>query len=256
MKKTKNIKIKLLLKNIYKNLKHIEKMYYDESFNFDSILIYNHLFKELFEILLELRLNIYLNSIQNLINNLRTNINQLQYTIRTIIICMIMKDIKNKNDEPLINFKNVFELSNSNYNEKSNSEKYSINNLNKIIIIGKRYNLIESKIEFDSNINLYLLKNKIDYIVDSLISEINSIIKNIIKHINTEKKILIIKNTFLDNKYIKNKNLNNKNILSDKIFNNSKDNSKDKINYNIINYKKFIFLIFIIFIIIYKNINF
>ena len=220
----KSKKIFNIIKNMQNHIKNIENIYNDETFNIDSIPIYDKIILKLYNLVRNSYsfVMIYNNSnLKKLLQKIILDLNQLNYSIRTLIILVYYNELNNIDEQGLINFSNIFNIKNTNYILDDQNQNVSLNDLKKIFILNNNLLLIQEIITFDfENTNLIILKNKIDYIVESLINNIKLNLKNIIKIIEFKKKINNIEN---------NKNLINLDSSSSDINYNSKINIFNKI---------------------------
>ena len=238
MKQKKDKKTIILIKQAYENLKCLENMFNCETFTLDTIPIYDNLFLEIYNSIKSI--NICLMSLKNcsLINELdkiKVDLNKLNYTIRTEIILIYLNECNNVNEQGLINFDNVFNQNNDpNYIlNNDTSGCLNIDNYKKINILNELYLLVESEIVFDfTSTNIVFFKNKVDYIVETLIENINTGFKNIIKNIKINNKLDEIKEEkkILNNKY---NNNNETNSIGEELSNilkkNDQKNNENKI---------------------------
>jgi len=206
--KTKTNKTIILIKQIYEKISCIENMYNYETLSIESIPIYDDLFLDIYESLKNINvclINFKNNSLLTDFDKIKVDLNKLNYTLRSIIILVYLNQCKNTDNQGLINFDNVFNLNgDQNYTFNDTSGCIILDEFKTINILNDKYLLIESPITFDfSETNLVFFKNKVDYIVETLIEDIHYNFKNIIKNIKINKKINEIKDErkILNNKY-------------------------------------------------------
>lgn len=206
--KSKTNKTIILIKQIYEKISCLENMYNCETFSLDSIEIYDGLFFDIYDCLRTI--NICLLSFKNdsiitEFNKIRVNLNQLNYTLRSIIILVCLNQCKNTNEQGLINFENIFNPDDINYEFTDISGCIILDEYKTINILSENFEITSSVITFDFNnqSNPIFLKNKVDYIIDSKIENIYCSFKDIIKNIKIYKKINDIKEERkkLNNKY-------------------------------------------------------
>jgi hypothetical protein len=246
--KTKTNKTIILIKQIYEKITCLENMYNCETFTIDTIPIYNDLFFDIYDGLKNINiclLNLKNNSLLTDFDKIRVNLNKLNYTLRSVIILVCFNQCQNTNEQGLINFDNVFNLDRDlNYISNDVSGCVIVDEFKSINILNDKYLLIESLITYDfTETNIVFIKNKIDYIIESLIEDTYLNFKNIIKNIKITKQIKEIKDEqkILNNKY---NNINDssssigkelENILKDnkKIINNNfSNNFKENKNFS------------------------
>lgn len=241
--KTKTNKTIILIKQTYEKISCLENMYNCETFSVDSIPIYNDLFLDIYDSLKNINvclMNFKNNSLLMDFDKIRIDLNKLNYTVRSLIIMVCLNQCKNTDNQGLINFDNVFNLDgDQNYTLNDTSGCIVLDEFKTINILNDKDLLIESEITFDfTETNLVFFKNKVDYIVETLIEDIYCNFKNIIKNIKINKKINEIK----DERKILNNKYNNMNDSSSSIGNELenilKDNKKKDITCNFKQIKK------------------
>ena len=235
--KTKTNKTIILIKQTYEKISCLENMYNCETFSVDSIPIYNDLFLDIYDTLKNINIcliNFKNNSLLTDFDKIRVDLNKLNYSIRSLIILVCLNQCKNTDNQGLINFDNVFNLDgDQNYTLNDTSGCIVLDEFKTINILNDKDLLIESEITFDfTETNLVFFKNKVDYIVETLIEDIYCNFKNIIKNIKINKKINEIK----DERKILNNKYNNVNDSSSSIGNELenilKDNKKKGVSNN------------------------
>lgn len=235
--KTKTNKTIILIKQTYEKISCLENMYNCETFSVDSIPIYNDLFLDIYDSLKNINvclMNFKNNSLLMDFDKIRIDLNKLNYTVRSLIIMVCLNQCKNTDNQGLINFDNVFNLDgDQNYTLNDTSGCIVLDEFKTINILNDKDLLIESEITFDfTETNLVFFKNKVDYIVETLIEDIYCNFKNIIKNIKINKKINEIK----DERKILNNKYNNMNDSSSSIGNELenilKDNKKKDVSNN------------------------
>jgi len=241
--KTKTNKTIILIKQTYEKISCLENMYNCETFSVDSIPIYDDLFLDIYDSLKNINvclMNFKNNSLLMDFDKIRIDLNKLNYTVRSLIIMVCLNQCKNTDNQGLINFDNVFNLDgDQNYTLNDTSGCIVLDEFKTINILNDKDLLIESEITFDfTETNLVFFKNKVDYIVETLIEDIYCNFKNIIKNIKINKKINEIK----DERKILNNKYNNMNDSSSSIGNELenilKDNKKKDITCNFKQIKK------------------
>lgn len=235
--KLKTNKTIILIKQTYEKISCLENMYNCETFSVDSIPIYDDLFLDIYDSLKNINvclMNFKNNSLLMDFDKIRIDLNKLNYTVRSLIIMVCLNQCKNTDNQGLINFDNVFNLDGEqNYTLNDTSGCIVLDEFKTINILNDKDLLIESEITFDfTETNLVFFKNKVDYIVETLIEDIYCNFKNIIKNIKINKKINEIK----DERKILNNKYNNMNDSSSSIGNELenilKDNKKKDITCN------------------------
>lgn len=264
MKQKKDKKIVILIKQAYENLKCLENMFNCETFTLDSIPIYDGLFLDMYNSIRNINIclmGLKKDSLIKELDKIKVDLNKLNYTIRTEIILIYLNEFNDVNTQGLINFDNVFNQNNDpNYTSNNNTNNCpDINNYKKINILNELYLLVESEITFDFNsTNIVFFKNKADYIVDTLIENINTYLKNIIKNIKINNKLNEIKEEKkkLNNKYVHNNNIETNSIgeeLSDILKQNNHKKNKLLLLTNLFTNKKILkYLHYLLIIIIFR----